>query len=252
MLKTRIIPTLLFKDFTLVKGQKFDSWRRIGSVMQMVKLYNMREVDELIFLDITATNELRSPDFSFIDDFADECFMPLTVGGGISCIDDIQKLFSVGADKVALNSIVFDKPNLVAEASKIFGSQSIVVSIDCLKVNSNTYKVCSHSGNKITSSDPLEHARKVQDLGAGEILLTSIDRDGTFEGYDLDLVKKVADAVEIPLIASGGARNYQDMADVIIKSNASAAAASSMFLFTEQTPIEAKRYLATQNIATRL
>jgi cyclase len=252
MLKLRVMPTILYNGFELVKGVRFDSWRCVGSVMQSVKVYNMREVDELVFLDIRATPEHRRPDFGMIDDIADECFMPLTVGGGISSLDDVQALFNVGADKIAINSAVHDNPGIVREIADQYGSQCVVVSIDFRKDAGGRYEVCSHAGKQATGRDPVEFAQEVDQLGAGEILLTSVDLDGTMEGYDIGLTRQVSEAVTIPVIASGGAGSYADMLKVINLGKASAVAAASIFHFTEQTPLEAKKYLAQNGIMTRL
>lgn len=245
------MPTLLYKDFTLVKGVKFDSWRRVGSVTQSIRVYNMREVDELVFLDISATEENHPPDFNLIDELADDCFVPLTVGGGIKTVDDVTKLLRVGADKIAINTAAILNPNLIKETARLFGSQCVVVSIDAKKSNDGKYRIFTHSGRKEIKINPVEQAEKAEALGAGEIILTSIDKDGTMEGYDIELIKMVANAVSIPVIASGGAGNYQDMKKAI-DNGASAVAAASIFHFTEQTPLEAKRYLANQGVATRL
>lgn len=252
MLRLRIIPTLLYKNFTLVKGVKFNSWRRVGSVMQTVKVYNMREVDELAFLDITATNENRGPDFELIDEIADECFMPLAVGGGIKNLEDVRKLLSLGADKVILGSVAVTNPELILEIANKFGSQCVVVSIDVLKKENGDYEVYTNSGTKAVGIKPEDLVRKIESFGAGEILLTSIDRDGTMAGYDLELIKKISEISKIPLIASGGVGNYEDMLKAAKNSNVSALAAASIFHFTEQTPLEAKRYLKENGINVRL
>lgn len=246
MVKIRVMPTLLFKDVGLVKGVGFNSWRRTGSALQAIKVYNMRGVDEIVLVDINATQQDRPPDFAMVDDLADECFMPMTVGGGVRTHDDIGRLLSVGADKVCLNTHAISNPALIAEGARSFGSQCIVVSIDVKRHANGTLEVFDRSGTHGTGHDPVEWGRKVESLGAGEILLTSIDRDGTFEGYDIDLVNKVSQAVSIPVIASGGAGNYQHMADVLEGSRASAVAAASIFHFTEQTPAEAKKFLAAR------
>ncbi len=251
MLKTRIMPTLLYKDTTLVKGAGFDSWRRVGSAMQAVKVYNMREVDELVFLDIAATREGRAPDFDLIDDLADECFMPLAVGGGIRNLDDVRKLLQVGADKIVVNTAAVSRPQLIGEIAKQFGSQCVVVSIDVKKNGQESYEVYVESGTQPTGLGPIALAQRVESLGAGEILITSVDRDGTMQGYDVDLISQVAEAVSIPVIASGGAGNYAHMAEAL-RAGASALAAASMFHFTEQTPCEAKLYLREQGFATRI
>jgi len=251
MLKTRVIPTMLYKDTTLVKGASFDSWRIVGSLMQTVKVYNMREVDELIFLDISASRQKRHPDFELVDDFADECFMPLTVGGGISNIEDTRKLLSVGADKISLNSAAVLTPALISKIAAKFGSQCLVISID-VKKTKGKYEVFIHSGTEPTGLDPVDFATIVESLGAGEILLTSIDLDGTMKGYDIKLTKKVSQAVSIPVIASGGAGSYQDMYKAVAQGGASAIAAASIFHFTQKTPLEAKKYLHGKGIATRI
>jgi cyclase len=251
MLKIRIIPTLLFKEFELVKGIKFDSWRRVGSAMTSVKIYNIREVDELIFLNIAATLNDHKPDLKLIDELADECFMPFTVGGGIKTIEDIRNLLMVGADKVAINTAAVLNPGLISEAAQCFGSQCIVVSIDAKKINGE-YKVFINSGTKMTEINPVSFAKKVEKLGAGEILLTSIDRDGTFEGYDIELIKSVSKEVSIPVIASGGAGNYEHMLQVLKNTTASAVAAASIFHFTQQTPLGAKKFLKNHGINVRL
>jgi imidazole glycerol-phosphate synthase subunit HisF len=252
MLKIRVMPTLLFKDLGLVKGVAFDSWRRVGSVMQAVKVYNMREVDELVFLDITATRERRPPDLETVDEIADECFMPLTVGGGVSGIEDFRNLLRVGADKVAVNSAAVDRPLLIAEASKHFGAQCVVVSIDVRRDVNGRPEVYTECGKRATGLDPVVWAQQVEALGAGELLLTSVDRDGTMSGYDVDLVRSVATAVAIPVIASGGAGTYAHMEEIVAEGKASAVAAASIFHFTQQTPREAKAYLRSHGYMVRL
>lgn len=246
------MPTLLFKDVGLVKGVGFDSWRRVGGAMQSVKVYNLREVDELLFLDITATAQDRSPDFQAIDDLADECFMPLTVGGGVRTVDDVRQLLQVGADKVALNTSAFERPELISEVAGRFGSQCVVVSIDARRGSDSRHEVFVRSGSTPTGRDPVSMARDAAARGAGEILLTSIDRDGTMLGYDVELTRAVCDAVDIPVIASGGAGTYEHMAEVIRESGCSAVAAASMFHFSEQTPLEAKRYLHARGVPVRV
>jgi len=252
MLKLRIMPTLLFKDFGLVKGIGFDSWRRIGSAIQSIKVYNTREVDEMMFLDISATREGRSPDFEMVDEIADECFMPLTVGGGVRTIDDVDHLLRIGADKVAINTAAVQSPELIQSVAKKFGSQCVVISIDAKKMPNGKHEIFTHAGSQATGEDAVTFAREVERLGAGEILLTSIDRDGTMTGYDIELIRSVSEAVSIPVIASGGAGDYDDMAAAIREGKASAVAAASIFHFTHQTPLEAKRYLKELGINVRL
>ncbi len=252
MLKIRVMPTLLYKDVGLVKGSQFDSTRRVGSVLQSIKVYNLREVDELVFLDIAATLAGRRPDFQLIDDIADECFMPLTVGGGVRTLADVRELLAVGADKVALNSAAVENPALVREAAEAFGAQCVVVSIDARRRASGGYEVFTHCGTRATGRTPADWAREVEGLGAGEILITSIDRDGTMEGYDIELTREVSRAVTVPVIASGGAGSYEHMEAVLRQTEAAALAAASMFHFTERTPREAKLHLQAAGFAVRL
>lgn len=251
MLKVRIIPTLLWKGFGLVKGVGFNSWRRVGTVLPALKIYNARDVDELILLDITASPEERAPDHEAVADFSDECLVPLTVGGGISDLQQIVDLLRAGADKISINSAAFDNPDLIDQAARKFGAQCVVASIDTRRHEDGSYSVFSHSGSRDTRKDPRSWARELADRGAGEILLTSIDRDGTMQGYDLSLVQQISSSVDLPVIASGGAGNYQHMIDVIQLAGASAVAAASMFHFTEQTPAGAKRALQMVGIPVR-
>ena len=251
MLKLRVMPTLLYKDFGLVKGVSFDSWRRVGSAMQAVKVYNMREVDELVFLDISATRDGRSPDFELVDELADECFMPLAVGGGVRTIDDVRRLLQVGADKVVLNTAAVDDPDLIRKVADRFGTQCVVVSIDARRTGDG-WEVYTHSGTKATGLDPVALAQVAEARGAGEIMVTSIDRDGTMEGYDIELTRAVSEAVSIPVIASGGAGNYEHMTEVVEQARASAVAAASIFHFTHQTPLEAKQHLRGRGCNVRI
>lgn len=251
MLKVRVIPTLLWKDYGLVKGVGFDSWRRVGTVLPAIKVYNTREVDELILVDITATGEAREPDCESVAEFSAECFVPLTVGGGIRNLDHITRLLHAGADKVSINSAAHENPTLITEAANRFGAQCIVVSMDARRLPDGRHECFSHSGTKPTGKAPAAWAREVEALGAGEILLTSIERDGTMQGYDLELIQQVTAAVRIPVIASGGAGNYEHMAAAIQSGKASAVAAASLFHFTQQTPLEAKHYLAKLGIPVR-
>jgi cyclase len=219
--------------------------------MPAIKVYNMREVDELILLDISATKENLQPDYYAINEFSAECFVPLTVGGGVTNLDHIRRLLMSGADKVSINSASYAHPNLIKEASRHFGSQCIVASIDARKRGDGHYECFSHSGSLATGKEVCEWAKQVEELGAGEIMITSVERDGTMEGYDLDLIHKVTSAVNIPVIASGGAGSYEDMFEAISSARASAVAAASIFHFTQQTPLEAKKYLASRNIPVR-
>lgn len=252
MLKVRIIPTLLYKEFGLVKGVGFNSWRRVGPMIPAVKVYNHREVDELILLDIAAHKTMSDLDVEVVEDASRSCFVPLAVGGGITHIEQVQKLLRYGADKVCVNTAAYENPELLTAIANRHGNQCLVASID---VRSNTDGggwVCfSKSGKYSTGRDVIEWAREVEDRGAGEILVTSIERDGTFEGYDLALIEAVVSAVKIPVIASGGAGSYHHMIDAVKQAGASAVAAASMFHFTEQTPAGAKAAMQANGIAVR-
>ena len=251
MLKVRVIPTLLWKNFGLVKGVEFDSWRRVGPVLPAIKVYNSRDVDELILVDILASQEGKVPDHESISDFSEECSVPLSVGGGVASLEHIVRLLHAGADKVTINSAAYSNPDLIGAAAGRFGSQCVVVSIDVRRTADHRYRCFSHSATIDTERDPVEWARELADRGAGEILLTSIDRDGTMRGYDLELVERVVGAVDLPVIASGGAGSYQHMVDVVRQSGASAVACASIFHFTEQTPAGAKAAMRAAGIAVR-
>lgn len=252
MLKARIIPTLLWKNLGLVKGVAFDSWRRVGTVLPAVKVYNTREVDELILLDITATLEGRPPDLESLNEISAECFVPFTYGGGLRSIEDIRNVLTAGADKVCVNSVLYEDENFLKQASDRFGSQCLVASIDAKQMPDGRHICFSHSGTRQTLQEAAAWAARLEKLGAGEILVTSIDRDGSMQGYDLALIKKVADSVSIPVIASGGAGNYEDLFSVFSQTRAAAAAAASIFHFTEQTPREGKLYLKEKGVPVRL
>lgn len=251
MLKVRVIPTLLWKDVGLVKGVSFDSWRRIGTVMPALKVYNTRDVDELILVDISASIAGRTPDCQSVEDLAADCFVPFTVGGGIRDIKTIRDLLRVGADKVTINSGAYEDPELVTKGATRFGSQCIVASIDARRSENGRYECYSHSGSRPTGRELGAWAAELESLGAGEILVTSIDRDGTLSGYDLEMIETVTAKVTIPVIASGGAGSYDDMLHAITDAGASAVAAAAMFHFTHQTPAEAKKYLAANGIHVR-
>jgi imidazole glycerol-phosphate synthase subunit HisF len=251
MLKTRILPTLLFKDSGLVKGKQFLSDRPVGSALQAIKVYNRREVDELVFLDVSASLQGRPPDFAQIDELADECFMPMTVGGGVSKVEHIRGLLAVGADKICIGSAAFSNPEIISEGARVYGRQCIVAAID-VRREGGGWRVYSHCGTRATDLDPVAWAREVEALGAGEIVLTSIDRDGTMSGYDVEITRLVTTAVSIPVIASGGAGEFSHMAEVLETGGASAAAAASIFHFTERTPREAKAFLKARGFAMRL
>lgn len=252
MLKVRIIPVLLYRDYGLVKGIGFDPSRTVGNPMQAVKVYNLRAVDELVFFDVTATQQDRTPDYDLIDELADECFMPLTVGGGVRSIDHVHRLLQVGADKVSLGTALVESPELLAAGARRFGTQCMVASIDYRTLPDGTRRVWTRSATVATDIDPVTLARQVEGEGAGEILLTSIERDGTMAGYDIDTIAEVSDAVRIPVIAGGGAGSYADMGDALLLGRASAVAAASIFHFTQQTPLEAKVHLRGLGLPVRV
>jgi len=213
-----------------VKTIKFQNPRYIGDPINTVKIYNEKEVDELVFLDIAATTENRKPPFNIISQIASECFMPFAYGGGIRSLEDIKTILSIGAEKVVINSYAVEKPSFIKEAGELFGSQSIIVSIDAKKHSNDSYYISTHGGNKSTKINSIAWATKMEEMGAGEILLNSIDRDGTMEGYDLELTKKVSEAVSIPVIACGGAGKYEDIGEVV-EAGASAVTAGSLFVY---------------------
>lgn len=250
MLKVRVIPTMLWKKFGLVKGIGFNSWRRVGPVLPAIKVYNQREVDELILLDIIAHLPSEELDFESVVDFGHECFVPLTVGGGITQLDQVQKLLRAGADKVSLNTVLYSDPDLVSVIAKKHGVQCVVASVD-VRLIDGQWKCFSHAATQDSGKEVVSWVKELEARGAGEILITSIDRDGTMSGYDLDLVSAVASAVDIPVIASGGAGSYQDMVNAVTQGGASAVAAASIFHFTEQTPAGAKAALAAAGIPVR-
>jgi cyclase len=251
VLKVRVIPTLLWKDYGLVKGVGFNSWRRVGPVLPAVKVYNTRDVDELILVDITASPAEQPPDHESIADFSKECLVPLTVGGGVTSLEQIVALLHAGADKVSINSAAFSNPEIVDRGAARFGAQCIVASIDARRQPDAGWTCFSHSGSRDTGREPVPWARELVARGAGEILLTSIDRDGTMGGYDLALIESVAAAVDVPVIASGGAGVYQHMVQAVRDAGASAVAAASMFHFTEQTPAGAKEALHQAGVPVR-
>ncbi|MFD1766103.1 imidazole glycerol phosphate synthase subunit HisF [Sphingorhabdus buctiana] len=250
MLKVRVIPTLLWKNFGLVKGIGFNSWRRVGPVLPAIKVYNQREVDELILMDILGHQTDEDPDIESIVEFGQECFVPLTVGGGIRSIGQVQKLLRAGADKVSVNTAAYTRPELITDIAKRHGVQCVVASID-VKSEEGDWQCYSGAGTQRTGKQAAAWARELEDRGAGELLVTSIDRDGTMQGYDLRLVETVVNAVKIPVIASGGAGEYSHMVAAIAQAGASAVAAASMFHFTEQTPAGAKIELAAAGIPIR-
>lgn len=250
MLKIRIIPTLLWKNLGLVKGKSFDSWRPVGTVLPAIKVYNTREVDELILLDVIATVAKQDPDYLEIESLTAECFVPLTFGGGIHSVDQVRKILCAGADKVSVNSAAFENPSLVTDIAKQFGSQCVVASVDVQKNSLGQYECFSHAGKRATGRMVVEWCVELEQRGAGEIMLTAIERDGTMCGYDLDLINAVATQVKIPVIASGGAGTYEHFLQAI-QAGAAAVAAAAMFHYTEQTPRGAKDFLKEKGIPVR-
>ncbi|MFH0861090.1 MAG: AglZ/HisF2 family acetamidino modification protein [Candidatus Altiarchaeota archaeon] len=231
MMTPRVIPALLLKGTGLVKGINFKNHRYVGDPINAVRIFNTKEVDELVFLDISATQEGRTISLDVVSQIADECYMPFAVGGGINSVEQIRRLLYAGAEKVCINTAAIENPELIEKASQIFGSQSIVVSIDVKHKLFRGYDTVVRSGSKSIDRDPVDMAAEVEKLGAGEILLTSIDREGTMEGYDTEIIKQVSDVVNIPVIACGGAGKLQDLSDAITIGNASAVAAGSFFVF---------------------
>jgi len=230
MRRVRIIPSLLIQKGGLVKSVKFKDHKYVGDPINAVKIFNEKEVDEIVILDISATSEKRPPNIGQIKDIASEAFMPLGYGGGITRLDEIRELIAAGVEKVVLNTSAFANPGLITDGAKYVGSQSIVVSIDVKKNLWGKYKAFVENGTKNTNLDPAVFARQMEDAGAGEILLNSIERDGSFSGYDLDLIHLVSSAVGIPVVAVGGASSVNDFSEAV-KCGASAVSAGSMFVF---------------------
>ena len=230
MLKTRVIPVLLLKNSGFVKTSQFAEAKYIGDPINIVRILNEKEVDEIVIMDISATSDKREPNYELLKDLASEAFMPLAYGGGITSIQQIERLFSIGIEKIVLNSIVGIFPDLIRTASKIVGSSSVVVCIDVKSKLIGKPTVFIQGGKVDTKQDPVQYAKKVQELGAGELIFQSIDRDGTQKGYDLAMIQKIAKAVEIPLVALGGAGSLEDFRSAV-EYGASAVAAGSMFVF---------------------
>ena len=251
MLKYRIIPCLDVKDGRVVKGVNFEILTDAGDPVSQAQFYYQAGADELCFLDINASKENRSTMFEMVKKVAEKCFIPFTVGGGVSKIEDFSTLLRCGADKVSINSSAIENPQLIKDASRKFGAQCVVVAIDVKKNSLGNYEVFTRGGSKATGLDAVNWAIEAQKLGAGEILLTSMDRDGTKSGYDLDLIKKITSVINIPLIASGGVGTLDHLAEGL-KSGASAVLAASIFHFKTHSIQEAKQYLNLQNLAVRI
>ena len=252
MLKNRIIPCLDVKNGRVVKGINFVDLVDAGDPAEQAKIYNDGGADEICFLDITASHENRNIILEVVKKTTEKCFVPLTVGGGVRSIEDISNLLLAGADKVSINTAAVSNANLIKEGAEKFGSQCIVVAVDAKKVNNNKWEVFTHGGRKPTGKDVLNFVTKMESLGAGEILLTSMDRDGTKKGYDLDLTKKVSKFVNIPVIASGGVGSLEHLHQGIKIGKANAVLAASIFHFGEFSIQDAKKYLDTKGIPVRI
>lgn len=254
MLSARIIPCLDVHEGRVVKGVNFVNLIDAGDPVEQAKAYEQQGADELVFLDITASSDERNIMLDVVERTASQCFMPLTVGGGLRNVENIRDMLNAGADKVSLNTAAVNNPDLIKEASSKFGNQCIVVAIDAKRVpgTDNKWEVYTHGGRRTTGLDVIEWAQKVVSLGAGEILLTSMDADGTKDGYDNALTRAVSEAVEVPVIASGGAGNLDHLADAMTDGKASAVLAASIFHFGTYTIEEAKKHLQTRGIPVRL
>jgi cyclase len=234
MLRTRVIPTLLLRNESLVKTVRFGRFVYVGDPANTVRIFNELEVDELLFLDITASREKRTPNIKVLSEISNECFMPLGYGGGIRSLDQAKGVFDIGFEKVAINTQAVESPKLIDEIAKHYGSQAVIASIDVKKSFLGSQTVRTLAGKHNTGLDPVEWAQEVERKGAGEILLTSIDREGTWEGFDLELVKRITDAVSIPVIAHGGAGTLEHIQQVVKNANASAVALGSMVVFQKK------------------
>ena len=251
MLKNRIIPCLDVKNGRVVKGINFVDLKDAGDPVEQAKIYSDGGADEICFLDITASNENRSTIYEVVKKTSKKCFVPLTVGGGVRNIEDINKLLNCGADKVSINTAAVQNPKIVMESSLKFGSQCIVVAIDAKK-EANSWEIFTHGGRNKTGIDAIKFAKQMEEYGAGELLVTSMDRDGTQKGYDIDLMKKISEIVNIPVIASGGVGNLNHLAEGITQGKANAVLAASIFHYGKYSIKQAKEYLDSKGIPVRI
>ena len=251
MLAVRIIPCLDVKDGRVVKGVNFEGLRDAGDPVEAARAYDAQAADELCFLDITASHEKRGTLLDMVARTADQCFMPLTVGGGVGEAEDFRRLLLAGADKVSVNTAAVKRRELVREAAEKFGSQCVVVAIDAKRVGAGRWEIFTHGGRNPTGLDAVAYAREVESLGAGEILLTSMDRDGTKSGYDLELTRAIADAVRVPVIASGGVGSLEDLVAGVREGHASAVLAASIFHFGTHTIAEARAKISEAGYPVR-
>ena len=251
MLKNRIIPCLDVKNGRVVKGINFVDLKDAGDPVEQAKIYSDGGADEICFLDITASNENRDTIYDVVEKTSKKCFVPLTVGGGVRSVDDINKLLKCGADKVSINTAAVQNPKIVMESSLKFGSQCIVVAIDAKK-EANSWEIFTHGGRNKTGINAIKFAKQMEEYGAGELLETSMDRDGTQKGYDIDLMKKISEKVNIPVIASGGVGNLDHLVEGITKGKVNAVLAASIFHYGKYSVKEAKEYLNSKGIPVRI
>lgn len=252
MLKTRVIPCLLLMNGRLVKTMQFKKPNYVGDPINIVRIFNTKEVDEIVFLDIAATSTGKPPAFQLLSEIASECFMPFAYGGGIRSLDQVKTLFSIGAEKVIVNTIALEDKTFISRIADRYGSQSVVVSMDVKKTFFGKYRVFSNNGKKKTLLHPVQHAIDMEKQGAGEILLTSINCDGMMRGYDINLIKAVAEAVNIPVIASGGAGDTQDFVKAVKEGGASAVAAGSMVVYQGKNRAVLTRFPKHEELAAIL
>jgi imidazole glycerol-phosphate synthase subunit HisF len=251
MLKVRIIPVLLLRNGRMVKGVNFSNYRDTGDPVFASRVYNSQYVDELIFIDIDATNENRETNCEVIEQVSKECFMPFTIGGGITKVEQIRKLLAVGADKVVINTAAIDNPGLIKESSEIFGNQCIIVGID-VRFEDGKYIIYKNSGRIKTNLDLIEHIKNMEESGAGELFINSIDKDGMMNGYDLNLIKLVLKNTNAPVIACGGAGNFMHLVNAYKDTGIKALAMASIYHFGDNNPIRARSYLKNHNIEIKV